>query len=78
MEPLVQRLIEEEKVTIQRHEVWHSEEGAKLLDEYDKNLCGGIPFFYNTETKGYICGEESYEELRAWALGSNAKEQVKE
>lgn len=36
----------------------------KKMDEYDTGLCGGVPFFYNTETKKFICGGASYEELK--------------
>ena len=37
--------------------------------EYDKDYCGGVPFFYNTETNKWICGETDYEELKKWAKG---------
>jgi len=30
---------------------------------------GGVPFFYNTETEEWICGETDIETLRKWALG---------
>ena len=67
MAPLVQKLIKEEDVKVEQHEVWHNEDNAKKMEEYDKGLCGGVPFFYNTETKKYICGSVSYEELKSWA-----------
>jgi hypothetical protein len=35
--------------------------------EYDKGYCGGVPFFFNTETEEYICGEAPYEKLKNWA-----------
>ena len=69
MEPLVARLQDEEGVTIQKLEIWHNEENAKLMREYDKGYCGGVPFFYNTKTGKWICGSVSYEKLRDWALG---------
>ncbi len=69
MHDLVLRLEKEESVKIEALEVWHNEENAQKLEEYDKDLCGGVPFFYNTETKKFICGEASYEELKDWALG---------
>ena len=61
-------LQDEEGVTIRKVEVWHSEENAKLMREYDKGYCGGVPFFYNTKTGKWICGSASYEKLRDWAV----------
>jgi hypothetical protein len=69
MEPLIARLQDEEAVTIQRLEVWHNEENTRLMREYDKGYCGGVPFFYNVETGKWICGSVSYEKLKEWALG---------
>ena len=67
MHPLIQKLRDEEDVIVEDREVWHDKDNAHLLETYDKNLCGGVPFLYNTETKNFICGEASYEELKAWA-----------
>lgn len=67
MKPLIKKLEQETGATIESFEVWHNEENAKKMDEYDRGLCGGVPFFYNTETKKFICGEASYEELKKWA-----------
>jgi thiol-disulfide isomerase/thioredoxin len=50
-------------------EVWHNKENAKKLEEIDKDFCGGVPFFYNTESKKWICGEAEYDELKEWATG---------
>ena len=69
MHPLVERLEKEEGVSVQKYETWHNEENAKKMPEYDRGLCGGVPFFYNTDTKKFICGETSYEELLKWARG---------
>ena len=69
MEPLIARLQDEEGVMIQRREVWHNEENARLMGEYDRGYCGGVPFFYNTENGKWICGAVSYEKLKEWALG---------
>lgn len=69
MVPLVERLEKEENIKFDKFEVWHNDENAKKLAEYDTGLCGGVPFFYNTETKKFICGSTSYEELKKWALG---------
>ena len=69
MHALVERLEKEEGVKVESLEVWHNEENEKRLLELDKNLCGGVPFFYNTKTKQFICGEEEYEIFKRWALG---------
>lgn len=68
MVPLVERLEKEEGVKVERHEVWHNEKNKAKQEELDQDLCGGVPFFFNTETKQYICGETSYEALKKWAL----------
>lgn len=68
MDPLVAKLEKEEKVEVQKFEVWHSAENAGLLQELDQGFCGGIPFFYNKKSGKWICGGADYEELKAWAL----------
>lgn len=72
MKPLVEQLEKEEGVVIEKYEIWHNEEHAKKMDTYDTGLCGGVPFFFNTDTKAFICGSASYEELKKWALSSHA------
>ena len=67
MKPLIEQLRKEAGVAIEELEVWHNEENANKLDDYDKGKCGGVPFFINTDTGATICGETSYEELRSWA-----------
>lgn len=67
MHKLVERLEKEEGVKVDRFEVWHNKENENKLLEIDKDLCGGVPFFYNTNNKKFICGEASYEELKEWA-----------
>jgi hypothetical protein len=67
MDVLVSRLEKELNITVLKYEVWHNEENAKKMEEYDKNYCGGVPFFYNTESGKWICGETVYDELKAWA-----------
>ena len=68
MAPLVERLEGEEKVNIARLEVWHNEANAKVMKEYDKGYCGGVPFFFNKKTGKWICGSADYERLKKWAL----------
>lgn len=67
MHQLVERLEREEKVKVEALEVWHDEENEKRWLELDKDLCGGVPFFYNIKTNKWRCGEVSYEELKEWA-----------
>lgn len=75
MKPLVERLEKETKVKITKLEVWHNEENAHLMQHYAAPLlhaCGGVlgvPVFYNETTKKALCGEQSYEVLKGWALG---------
>ena len=68
LKPMIERLKKEEGVTIESFEVWHNDDNAKKLEEIDCDLCGGVPFLYNTETKKFICGEATYEEMKDWAL----------
>jgi glutaredoxin-related protein len=67
MRELVNRLEKEENVQIEKLEVWHNKENEKKLLELDKDMCGGVPFFYNTKNKKFICGSAEYEVLKAWA-----------
>lgn len=69
MAPLVDRLGEEEGLEILKYEVWHSEQNATLMRQYDQGQCGGTPFFYNQRTGKWLCGPVSYEKLKEWALG---------
>ena len=68
MDPLIQQLEKEEKVKVERVEVWHNEANAQKLKKLDGGKCGGVPFFFNDKTKKWICGEASYENLKKWAL----------
>ncbi len=67
MKPLIEKLEKENKFTLEKYEVWHNEENAKKMEGLDKNYCGGVPFFYNTKSNEWICGEASYEKLKTWA-----------
>ena len=64
MKPLVAQLEKEFSVTFERYEIWHDENNRGKFDSYAKDVCPGVPFLYNTETKKFICGESSYEELK--------------
>ena len=67
MRAIVEQLEGETGVTVERFEVWHNEGNARKMEEYDTGLCGGVPFFFNTDTKAFVCGEASFPELEAWA-----------
>jgi len=73
MVPLVERLEKEEGLKVNRFEVWHNDSNLEKMKGYDKGLCGGVPFFFNTETKAYICGETDYESFKAWARPGGEK-----
>lgn len=68
MAGLVEKL-KKEGLEVEQYEVWNNAENAKKMEEYDQGLCGGVPFFYNTESKKHLCGSVDYEELKAWAEG---------
>ncbi len=66
--PIVDRLNKEGKVKITKLEVWHNEKNAAFMETIDKGYCGGVPFFYNENTKEWICGETDYDTLKNWAM----------
>ncbi|MBN1223539.1 MAG: thioredoxin family protein [Candidatus Aminicenantes bacterium] len=73
MMPLVDKLVKEEGIKIEKKEVWHNENNADLMRSYRDIIepkCGGqlrTPTFMNTDTNDIICGEVSYEKLKDWA-----------
>lgn len=67
MRSLVEQLEKETGVTVQKYEVWHNEENAEKMKKYDQFSCGGVPFFFNTDSDRFICGEDSYDNLKQWA-----------
>ena len=70
MRPKVEKLEEELDIKVQRLEVWNSDKNKEKYFEIDgDDKCGGVPFFYNTETEESICGSTSYENLESWAKG---------
>lgn len=72
MMPMVEKLEKELGVTVEKLEVWNNEINAKKLEEIDRGLCGGVPFFYNDENKDFICGSCDEDRLRAWMKGKRA------
>lgn len=69
MKPHVEKMEKELGVEVEKYEVWNNEENAEKMKEYDTGLCGGVPFFYNTDSKQFICGSIGYDKLVAWAKG---------
>jgi thiol-disulfide isomerase/thioredoxin len=74
MDPIVEKLDKELGIKITHLEVWHDGNNAKFLQECDKDeqgneFCGGVPFFFNEKTGKKICGNTSFEKLKAWAEG---------
>ncbi|MBT4857397.1 thioredoxin family protein [Candidatus Uhrbacteria bacterium] len=69
MKPLIAKLEEELGVKVEQNEVWNNDENAQKQKEYDKGLCGGVPFFINTDSGKHICGSTDYDSLKAWAEG---------
>lgn len=69
MESKVEELEEDEDVKVEQLEVWKNEENAEKMQELDDGKCGGVPFFYNTESEEWICGETDLEKLRKWSKG---------
>ena len=48
---------------------WKSEENAALMAPFADGKCPGVPFFMNTDSEQWICGEADEETLRKWAAG---------
>jgi len=71
MAPKVEELEEKEDVEVQQLEVWNNKENAKKQMKFDDGKCGGVPFFYNTDSDEWICGEADMETLRKWAKGKD-------
>ncbi len=68
MEGLVQKLVEE-GIVVKHLEVENDKANEEYLLSLDKESCGGVPFFVNTQTGKTICGEVPYPELKEWAIG---------
>ena len=67
--PLVERVEKELKVKVEKVETWHNAKNKELLQKLDNGKCGGVPFLYNEKNKKWLCGVDSYEELKKWASG---------
>jgi thiol-disulfide isomerase/thioredoxin len=70
MMPLVEKLESETGKKVKQIETWHNSANKKKLEAtegYDD--CGGVPFFFNEESKMSLCGSVPYGKLKAWAEG---------
>jgi thiol-disulfide isomerase/thioredoxin len=69
MKPLVEEVEKELGIKVEKLEVWNDEANLAKMEEVDKGRCGGVPFFYNSDTDDFICGSSSKAKLVAWAQG---------
>lgn len=73
MRPLVAKLEFETGIHLDERDVWKNETDYRLMENYQNQVqihdpeCDGLPFFYNTATKTYLCGEVNYKTLKDWA-----------
>lgn len=71
-EPAVSELEGKLGRRLNRLETWHVSENQKKYAEVGGDRsCGGVPFFYNLETKESVCGARGIEILEAWAKVKN-------
>lgn len=72
MDSIIARL-NKEGLKIKKLEVWHNDKNAELMGRYNFGKCGGVPFFYNTVTEKFICGETTYASLKKWGKAKKGK-----
>lgn len=76
MRPLVAKLAFETGIILDERDVWKSESDFRLLENYQQatgdDECRGLPFFINTETGDFLCGEVNYKTLKSWAMRGQA------
>ena len=64
MIPLLEKLHCEEHVTYTVYDIWANETDYRLYENITNNSCDGIPVFYNTHTKVFVYGLDSFLERR--------------
>lgn len=73
MRPLLAKLTFDTGLVIEERDTWKNKSDYRLMENYQEVVgdkdCDGIPFFYNTKTDGYLCGEVNYKTLKKWAEG---------
>jgi hypothetical protein len=74
--PVVDQFEAESGIKLERLEVWHNEENARLMRSLADTIapvCGGdlgVPAFYNEVTGKALCGGRiDLDKLKAWAKG---------
>lgn len=74
MRPLIAKLAFETGVVLDERDVWKNQGHFRAYENYQDSVkkhdpeCDGLPFFYDTKTSEYLCGEVSYRKLKAWAV----------
>ena len=74
MKPLIAKLAFETGIVLDERDVWKSQSHFRVYENYQNDVakedpeCVGLPFFYDTKTKEYLCCEVSYRKLKAWAV----------
>lgn len=74
MRPLIAKLSFDTGIILNELDVWKDEAAYRMLENYQDRVkktdpeCDGLPFFYNTKTGDYLCGEVSYKTLKKWAV----------
>ncbi len=74
MRPLIGKLAFDAGIILDERDVWTNQADFRLYENYQNHVaktdpeCMGLPFFYDTKTGSYLCGEVSYKELLAWAV----------
>lgn len=73
MRPLLNKLTFETGLLVEERDTWKNKSDERLMEQYqgivNNKDCDGIPFFYNTVTGDYLCGEVNYQTLKKWAEG---------
>lgn len=70
MKPLHEQLKQETGLEVKEIECWHNAANAAYLEELDAGRCGAVPFYFNLNTKQFICGNCDYDKLKAWATAT--------
>lgn len=73
-EPIAESVEKKLQTTIRRLEVYENEENLRKYKEVGGiQLCGGVPFFFNTETGSSVCGVREEAVISAWATLTTTK-----
>ena len=74
VEPIVERVENKLHTSIKRLEVYENEENLKKYKDVGGiELCGGVPFFFNTQTESSVCGVREEAIISAWATLTSLK-----